>query len=71
MSEQNSKPQQPLHPEERYSGLTDPDIQRWLDMQRAPAQQNRKREWDIIGATRRIYAVGNQTRISSHLGEVA
>jgi len=35
---------QPLRPEERYSGITDPDIQRWLDSQRAPAQQNRKRE---------------------------
>jgi hypothetical protein len=44
MSEQNSKLQQPLRPEERYSGLTDPDIQRWLDAQWAPAQQNRKRE---------------------------
>jgi hypothetical protein len=44
MSEQTSKPQQPLRPEERYNGLTDPDIQKWLDAQRAPAQQNRKRE---------------------------
>jgi len=44
MSEQTSKPRQLLRPEERYSGLTDPDIQKWLDAQRAPAQQNRKRE---------------------------
>jgi hypothetical protein len=36
--------QQPLRPEERYSGLTDPDVQKWLDAQRSPAQQNRKRE---------------------------
>ena len=33
-NEKQQQPQQPMSDEERYSGIVDPDIRRWLDAQR-------------------------------------